>query len=74
MAWEGTEALRSEPRVSPLRRFSRKADELFLKVRSETERGESLAWERGAYVGHMSTAKDVGLRVLTDCHPEGHFS
>ena len=75
MAWEGTEALGSEPRVSPLRRFSRKADELFLKVRNETEWSESPACEErgiyGTYIpGPLWTAEDISLRVLTDCHLE----
>lgn len=50
MAVEGTEVLRGQPRVSPLRRFSGKADELFLKVRNEPEWSKSPACEeRGMY-------------------------
>lgn len=50
VAWEGTGELRSEPRVSSLRRFSRKADELFLKVRSETEWSESPVCEERGHI------------------------
>lgn len=83
MAWEGTEALRdtegTEPRVSPLRRCSAEADELFLKVLDDTEWSESPAREERdvcgtCVLGLLWTAKDIGWRVPTvirsDVSPE----
>lgn len=47
MTWEGTEELRRELRVNSLR-FSRRADELFLKASNETAWSESpVCEERG---------------------------
>lgn len=59
--------VRSKPRVSPVRRFSRRAEELFQKVPGETE-GEPSVWGEGQGTdrGHQ--------RVLVDCQLEGHSS
>lgn len=46
MAWEGTEVWGASPEVSPVRRFSRRAEELFQKVPGETE-GEPSVWGEG---------------------------
>lgn len=75
VAWEGTEVVRSEPRVSPLRRFSGQPDKLCLKVCSETGKRESpMCEERGSCgtqaPGPLWAAKGSSLRVLTDCHLE----